>query len=428
MAPPLEERFYETQRAQLFRWLPWLHLFRAFRIALDVRKMLLGALAAAALTFGGSLIDALPFAPVTAPSSRISPLVEWPGIATPSATDAAAPAPWAGSIAAPWLRVLLPMETIVEPGSRLFRRGSTWADVAYAWTQLLFRLAVWSLLGGAIARIAAVQFARRESITARSAAGYAAARFGSTFAAPLLPLVFIGFFWLVCCGLGFVGRLPGIGTTIVGALWFLPLLIGIALAVMLLVIAVSWPLMVATISAEGTDAFDALSRGYDYVLNRTWYALWLLLLTVVYGAVVAMFVSVIANGGVQLANWNVASGMGESRIAELLPAQSPDLPADPSLIAAGPQAGLGGRAATLWLRLLAWLLWGFLISYFWTAVTISYFLLRLSLDARPLDDVHIPPAAETESGLPLVGMPAAERREAAGVEPGAPEPPAVPPA
>src|SRR4051812_39068199 len=63
MALQLEERFYETNRAQLFRWLPWLHLFRAFRIALDTRKIVLGALAAFVLVQGDRLIDTLPFAP-----------------------------------------------------------------------------------------------------------------------------------------------------------------------------------------------------------------------------------------------------------------------------------------------------------------------------------------------------------------------------
>src|SRR5689334_1169083 len=66
MAVELQERFYETQRAQLLRWMPWLHLFRAFRIALDPRKIVLGALAAFVLTAGDRAIDALPFSPVSA--------------------------------------------------------------------------------------------------------------------------------------------------------------------------------------------------------------------------------------------------------------------------------------------------------------------------------------------------------------------------
>jgi hypothetical protein len=118
----------------------------------------------------------------------------------------------------------------------------------------------------------------------------------------LLPLVFIGFFWLLALIVGLIGRIPGIGTSIAGVLWFLPLLLGIALALILLVIAAGWPLMIATISTEGTDAFDGLSRGYDYILNRTWYALSLLVLTVVVGTVGIAFVSLVCQAGVHLGN------------------------------------------------------------------------------------------------------------------------------
>lgn len=411
MAPPLEERFYETQRAQLLRWLPWLHLFRAFRIALDVRKILLGTLAAIALYAGDALIDALPFAPQQAGESG-TPLIylhdlSWKAGGVQLNVD---DLPFANSGESPdiWPRVLRPISSVVNPGARLFQRGNSWADAGYAWTQLLFRLAVWSLLGGAIARMAAVQFARRESLTAWSAMRFSTARFGTTIGAPLLPLVFIGFFWVVCLLLGLIGRIPEFGPTIVGTLWFVPLLIGIVLAVILLVIAVSWPLMVATISTEGTDAFDALSRGYDYVLNRTGYALWLLFLTVIYGAIVLLLAGAVTNGAVQLAQWSVGSSMGD-QLQELTPLQSP-LPGDPTQVGESGALGFAGSAAAFWVRGLSWLLQGLEISFFWTATAIVYLLLRLSLDAKPLDEVYVP-ASERKNELPLVGIAASEQRE-----------------
>ena len=417
MAAELEERFYETNRAQLLRWLPWLHLFRAFRIALDVRKIVLGTLAVFVLAKGDALIDTLPFAPAATAISTNDASFQLFGF---ELRREASPADGASNVEAA-SGILFPLWSIIEPGSRLFERGNSWADVAWLWTRLLFRLAVWSLLGGAIARIAAVQFARREGLTARSALAFSARRFGATMGAPLLPLLFIGCFWLLCAAGGLIARIPGVGEVIVGALWFLPLLIGIALAVMLLVIALGWPLMVATISTEGTDAFDGLSRGYDYVLNRTWYALWLLLLTVVYGTIVIAFAGWIANEGVRLANWGVASGSGDVSAFTLLPENTPALA---STLSPDPVPDtLGGAAAMFWLNVFAWLLRGFTVSYFWTAVTIIYFLLRLSLDAKPLSDVYMPAAAGPGETLPLVGIAAAERREAASGETGAQQPP-----
>lgn len=406
MTTELEERFYETQRAQLLRWLPWVHIFRAFRIALEPRKIVLGALAAFVLAIGDQAIEAVPFAPGTS-AVRTASVWPWSG----AVPDTAA---WRD---APWLRVIDPLRTIIEPGTRLFAFGNTWAEVAYAWTQLLFHLVVWSLLGGAIARIAAVQFAKRETITARSAVRYTSSRLVSYVGAPLLPLAFIGALWLMCLVIGLVGRIPGIGTTIAGVLWFVPLLIGIALAVILLVIAVSWPLMIATISTEGTDAFDGLSRGYDFVLNRTWYALWLLLLTVVGGTIGILFVSYVCQAGVHLAYWGTGWGLGSSNLTELAPSRFAISLTDPALIAPGAADSLGGAAANFWMRILAWLIDGFVVSYFWTAVTIMYFLLRLSLDAKPLDHVYVPSPAPT-GALPLVGIPAAEAREAASGDSG----------
>lgn len=411
MPPPLEERFYETQQAQLTRWLPWLQLFRAFRIALDARMILLGALAAIALTFGDALINALPFAPQPGAATGSSSVyihdtyLQGPGfelnvykipfLNSAGQTDS-------------WPRLLRPLRSVIEPGATLFQTGNSWADAAYAWTQLLFHLALWSLLGGAIARIAAVRFARHESLTAFSAVRFTAARFGSIIGAPLLPLVFIGFFWIVCLLLGLVGRIPAIGPSVVATLWFLPLLAGIALAVMLLVIAAGWPLMVATISTEGTDAFDGLSRGYDYILNRTWYALWLLLLTLLYGTLVLLFAEAVTNYAVQLAGWSISSGMGD-RVHELSALRAPQ-PGDPTQVGSAAAHGYPATAAAFWIRGLSWLLQGLEISFFWTAATISYFLLRLSLDAKPLHDVYVP-STEPEQKLPLVGIAASERRE-----------------
>ena len=49
------------------------------------------------------------------------------------------------------------------------------------------------------------------------------------------------------------------------------------MAILLLGALVGWPLMWATVSVEGTDAFDALSRSYAYTYHRPWRLLWYVL-------------------------------------------------------------------------------------------------------------------------------------------------------
>jgi hypothetical protein len=426
-----EEQFYPNSRARLLRWVPILHLFRAFRLAIDPRKILLGAAAAALLAAGEWALDQTPLAPPIENdvlAELVGSDVEWPwnrrvagGVAPPRAFEGMLSDPFRTLAGSVWegFDLLNPLRTIVAPGVRLFTRGNSWPDVAYAWTQLLFGLAVWGLFGGATARIAALQFARHRGPTLREAIGYSGRHFGSAMSAPLLPIVFVGLFWLVCCLVGLIGRIPAVGEAAAGVLWFIPLLCGLALAVMLLFIAAGWPLMVCTVSVEGTDGFDGLSRSYDYLLNRPWYALSLLLLMLAYGSLAIAFVAGVATIGTHLAEWGASSGMGEAAVDELTSGRPAAFENGISISGTIETSPVGRAAAAFWLQLLALMLWGFVYSFFWSSATIIYFLLRKSVDGMPLDRVFVP-AAGDRPGLPLVGIPAAERAaaERRSAEPG----------
>ncbi len=419
MTQALEEQFYPNSRAEMLRRWPFLQLFRAFRLSIDPRKMAIGALAAVLLATGQGLLDQSSLAPVSV-TDEPSASTAWPW-ETPIVDPELPPAIFRGTLQDPFasvvaslsagLTLLSPLRSVVEPGARLFATGNSWPDVAYSWTQLLFALAVWSLCGGGIARIAALQFAQHRGPSLREAMGYSIRKFGSAFSAPLLPVAFIFVFWLACLIVGLIGRIPGIGETVAGVLWFIPLLCGIALAVILLFIAAGWPLMICTVSVEGTDGFDGLSRSYDYLLSRPWYALSLVLAMLAYGSIVIVFVLGVATLGVNLAEWGVSSGMDDAAVQGLTSGSPPVLESNPVVPEASETSLFGRTAVTFWLQLLALLLWGFVYSFFWSSATIIYFLLRQSADAMPLDRVYVP-AADEPRGPPVVGIPAAERAEA----------------
>ena len=102
-----------------------------------------------------------------------------------------------------------------------------------------------------------------------------------------------------------------------------------------------------------------------------------------------------------LSEWAVASGMGHVRFRDML-------------IGGGDSISLSTAAMHIWSRVVGLALVGFATSYFWTATTISYFLLRKSVDAMPLDAVSQrceEPTPETEEALPLVGVAAADQRD-----------------
>src|SRR5262249_42087637 len=69
---------------------------------------------------------------------------------------------------------------------------------------------------------------------------------------------------------------------------------------------VGWPLMSATISAEGTDSWEAALRSYNYVWQRPRHYLGYSLVAICYGAVLVFFIGFMGSLTVFLAKWGVA--------------------------------------------------------------------------------------------------------------------------
>lgn len=378
---------------------PWLNLFRAFQIAIGPRKLLLGFLGVVLLLLGEWLIGLLPFAPANAFVAREqSP---WPLV-----TNGRQPLISVEAFARNPVEVTLrtategsvlarPLLTVVTPLARLFSPRLTWSDVAYLWTSLLWVLLVWVLIGGALTRMAAVQFARDQSVGVIAAVRFSATKTLSCLAAVLMPFLAIGFFWICGRVVWLLGHIPGAGPVLLGILWGLLLLFGIGMALILLALAVGWPLMVAAISTEDGDAFDGLSRAYNFIFDRPWHLLWYALVATIYGSAVFLFVSLVASLAVYLTGWMTSLGVGD----EVLSIASGRM--------TGSDAGalnIGGTLVAGWLRIVAMVVAGFMVSYFWTAATIIYFLLRKSDDGVVLDQVTIAEERPPRVPLPVVGI------------------------
>ncbi|MEX0703859.1 MAG: hypothetical protein WD069_17300 [Planctomycetales bacterium] len=418
--------------------LPWVHLFRGFRIAVDFRKILVAGLGLLVLLLGDLAISWLPFSP---PDAAL-------GMGAGVATDVAdARATFEGLALAPerpgefgrrlgvhFAAVVRPWRMFVDRGSDLFRADTTatWGGVASAWTRILWLLIVTALFGGAIARMAAVQFARDEKLGLWPALRFAAARFPSFLTAPLLPMLGIGLLWAICALLGAAGWIPYAGPPALGALWLVPLALGFVMTLILLGVSAGWPLMYATIGAEDSDAFDGFSRSYSYVFGRPWQYLGMALVAIVYGGLLVLFVAGVAFLVLHLSAAAVATGFGDANTAELLQGTTAligvDAPPGPP---SGPLA-LGSTLAGGWLSVVGLLVSGFAYSYFWTAATIIYFLLRRIDDGTDLDEVQLSDDAAADELLPLVGVAASPQpvveRPAGGDAAASPTSASTPPA
>src|SRR5262249_11489726 len=151
---------------------------------------------------------------------------------------------------------------------------------------------------------------------------------------------------------------------------------------------------------EGTDGFDGLSRMYNYVFERPLYFFWQVVVTLVYGSMAVFFVWMMSRWLVHLAVWGGSWGLGYDDTARLI-AGSPELVADTRGSPTPVAASLGAGLVRVWMCGLATLLVGFVYSYFWTATTIVYFLLRKSVDGNEFDEIFSEQDHEPDELLPL---------------------------
>jgi hypothetical protein len=395
------------------RVFPWLRLFRVFRTAIDLRMLLLGSVAVLLLSCGDSVFSHLPFAPA---GDKLETLFGWEerpaGVAAAGLAESTLKNPWRPLFVAgaDWGIVLRPARTIVSPVRTILQADATWSQKSLAWTRLVWALCVWAAVAGAMCRIAAVEQARDTKISLLSATKFSLRNFPAYLTASLLPVAGIGVFWILCVLGGFLGRLPYAGPPLIGFLWGLELLFGFVMALILIGAAAGWPLMYATISAESSDGFDAFSRAYGYVFSRPWHYLWFAVVSLVYGALVITFVYFVASLVAYLAAAGVSSSLGTKATSGLL------LGAPESVGGAGLLTGsasgtltLGSIFAGMWLQGVGLLVSGFVASYFWTASTVIYLLLRQVDDATDFNEVAVADEKETDELLPLVGVAASRQ-------------------
>ena len=357
------------------RFLAFGSLVRAVGLAGDARKLMLGIAGLALLVIGWRLIDS---------GFGIDPRSR--GGIDPGATiglfDSGSPQRWAD---AAWL-VTEPARIVVGPFVALFSREVGvrlwfWAVIKGIWA-----LVVWGIIGGAIARVAVVQLTVGGGVGVGSALRFALGRSLTLIGTPLTPFLAVALISAGCAGFGLLYRIPGgIGATIAGILGFVPLLGGLVMALILIGLALGWPLMHATVAAEGEDVADALSRSYSYVNQRG--IRYLTHLAAAWGlGIVGLIVALIfARVVLSLADWSVSLGA---------PARPTTMP-------------MSLMIRDFWTGVVAWLAHAYLYSYFWSAIAVIYLILRQDVDGTDPHDVYLPEqAADTFAGTPALPDPA----------------------
>lgn len=323
--------------------------------------------------------------------------------------------------------------SVVQALTNFVFNGPKWFFSAHPLFATLF--AIWflvllSVFGGAIARIAALHIARDEKISVRQALRFSTGKVLSFAFAPVIPLLIL-LALAVVLGLAGAGLLyiKWAGPIVLGAGFVFVLLASFVMTLVLFGTVGGFNLMYPTVAVEGSDSFDAISRSFSYVFARPWRTIFYTAVALAYGALTYLFVRLFLVVMLMLAHGSVGWFLGKTHqphaywegqtvtrtLKDGKVATYNDLdvsiwpaPRSISLIGAGtesltydvPYKGLkwsediGASLIWAWVHLAVAMLGAYVISFYFSANSMIYFLLRREVDATDLDDVYVEQADE----------------------------------
>ncbi|MBI3098311.1 MAG: hypothetical protein HYY93_08740 [Planctomycetes bacterium] len=282
------------------------------------------------------------------------------------------------------------------------------------WGSLLFfgllLTLIWAKFGGAITRIAAVEIAKDERIETQKALEYSSKKFGHYFWAPVACVLFFLLFYGCVWGVAWLGRIPWLN--IVVMLGFpLALLSGFIMTLIVIGTFFGFPLFYPAISTEGTDSFDAISRGFSYFFSKPCHYVAYQIVAFLFG--ILSFAIVQYFGYLMLKATFAAGRIPFGQINGL----------DFDHVFLGIWSGtpyslarLHEQSTSLWLSAVVFNTWvsifkgmilAYSISFFFSAQSMIYLLLRKQVDSIEMTEVYEEPEEEMPPAAPPAPAPAA---------------------
>jgi hypothetical protein len=271
---------------------------------------------------------------------------------------------------------------------------------------LLIKLAVISVAAGGICRIAALQFARGEKPGLTEALRFGLKQFTALFTAPLIPVVIIILIGLCIFFLGLVGNIPWAGELIVAISTPLALIAGALIAAVIIGTLAGFNLIFPSIAYDGSDNFDAISRSFSYVFTRPWRMAFYTAVAAVYGAICYIFVRFFAflllwsaRLFLQSGLWADSSNKGVNKLSVIWPTSTfMNLPGPSIAGTTNWSESIAAFLIHLCVLVVVGLVVAFVISFYFSANTIIYALMRNKVDETALEDIYTPaPPDETKA-------------------------------
>jgi hypothetical protein len=275
------------------------------------------------------------------------------------------------------------------------------------------KLAVISVAGGALCRMAALQCARGEKPGLTEALRYSTKKFTSFFTTPLAPLGIIIFIGLFIFLLGLIGNIPRAGELIMGLCMPLALFAGALIAVVLIGTVAGFNLMFPAVAYDGSDCFDAISRSFSYIYAKPWHMGFYTAIAAVYGAICYTFARFCVFLLLVATRWFLQLGVftGSSTNVDKVTAIWPQ-PTFTNLIQLPPLAEtnwsllVAAVLVYLFSLVIVALVGALVISFYFSANTIIYSLMRNKVDNTAIDDIY---TDYTKAAEPTITEPASEK-------------------
>lgn len=269
----------------------------------------------------------------------------------------------------------------------------TWLLTSHPYFSLVLSLYIFLVtcyFGGAMARLAAMNATHNLRPSPKILLNYARRRYLAYALSPVIPLAMLLVIGLLMTLGGWIAfNLPGLD--ILGGLLFgLFLIGGFLIALLIIGLVVSTTLMPAAVAVDGCDAFDAISRAFNYAMGRPWRFVFYQSIVTAFGFITYLLLGYIVIFALGIVRFFV--GLGSDNFENLLPG--------PTAGDLGPffyfphwdQLSTTGEITailiSIWVKLLLMILPAYAIAYIVSSQTWVYLLLRRAADGTGLDQIE----------------------------------------
>lgn len=282
-----------------------------------------------------------------------------------------------------------------NPFGNLFPNPTFGGLLAFLFYSLWY-IATFAIFGGAISRIAAMEFSVNDRCGLKSALGHSLRKFISYFLSPIFPMIGVTMLMLILLVFGLINWLGPWAAVITGIFGFLAVLVALGIGMLLVPFILGWPLMWGAISTECSDHFDALSRCYAYVTQRPFHYLLYLIVAFVGGSVGFFAISLLAGTSLAALSTGLLWGQGMEQTEAIF------------------THSVAGPIWRFWYHAIERLVPAYMFGYFFAVFAGIYLLLRRDVDQAEIDEIVL------DEDQPRFAMPALNK-DLGGEEADSPE-------